>query len=42
VRAGVECYRLAGAGSPCIGPSPKTDFEGTLEVAIGAHEPAQP
>jgi alkanesulfonate monooxygenase SsuD/methylene tetrahydromethanopterin reductase-like flavin-dependent oxidoreductase (luciferase family) len=32
---GVERYREAGAGSPCIGPIPGTDFEATLRAAIG-------
>ncbi len=36
LRAGVERYRTAGAGSPCIGPIPKTDFEATLRAGIGA------
>lgn len=36
VRAGLERYRAAGAGSPCIGPIAKTDFEATLRAAIGA------
>jgi len=30
--AGVERYRDAGAGSPCIGPIPGTDFEATLRA----------
>jgi alkanesulfonate monooxygenase SsuD/methylene tetrahydromethanopterin reductase-like flavin-dependent oxidoreductase (luciferase family) len=32
---GVERYRDAGAGSPCIGPIPGTDFEATLRAGIG-------
>lgn len=36
VQAGLERYRAAGAGSPCIGPIAKTDFEATLRAAIGA------
>lgn len=32
VRAGIERYRAAGAGSPCVGPIPKTDFEATLRA----------
>jgi alkanesulfonate monooxygenase SsuD/methylene tetrahydromethanopterin reductase-like flavin-dependent oxidoreductase (luciferase family) len=35
VRAGIERYRAAGAGSPCLGPIPRTDFEATLRA--GAH-----
>ncbi|HEY0517712.1 MAG TPA: LLM class flavin-dependent oxidoreductase [Solirubrobacteraceae bacterium] len=35
VRAGLARYREAGAGSPCIGPIPKTDFEATLHAAAG-------
>lgn len=34
VKAGVERYRAAGAGSPCVGPVAKTDFEATLRAAI--------
>ncbi len=33
VRAGLERYRDAGAGSPCIGPISGTDFERTLAAA---------
>jgi len=33
VREGLARYRKAGAASPCIGPIPKTDFEGTLRAA---------
>jgi alkanesulfonate monooxygenase SsuD/methylene tetrahydromethanopterin reductase-like flavin-dependent oxidoreductase (luciferase family) len=36
VRAGIERYREAGAGSPCIGPIAKTDFAATLRAGIGA------
>jgi alkanesulfonate monooxygenase SsuD/methylene tetrahydromethanopterin reductase-like flavin-dependent oxidoreductase (luciferase family) len=36
VRAGVARYRDAGAGSPCVGPIPKTDFQATLHAASGA------
>jgi len=39
VRAGIERYRAAGAGSPCIGPIPRTDFEATLRAGIGAGVP---
>jgi F420-dependent oxidoreductase-like protein len=35
VRAGLDRYRAAGAGSPSIGPIPKTDFEATLRAAAG-------
>jgi probable F420-dependent oxidoreductase len=35
VRAGVERYRNAGAGSPCVGPIPTTDFASTLQTALG-------
>ncbi|HEV3046816.1 MAG TPA: LLM class flavin-dependent oxidoreductase [Solirubrobacteraceae bacterium] len=31
---GIERYRRAGAGSPCIGPIPGTDFEATLRAGI--------
>jgi alkanesulfonate monooxygenase SsuD/methylene tetrahydromethanopterin reductase-like flavin-dependent oxidoreductase (luciferase family) len=34
VRAGVERYRAAGAGTPCVGPVGKTDFDATLRAAI--------
>jgi alkanesulfonate monooxygenase SsuD/methylene tetrahydromethanopterin reductase-like flavin-dependent oxidoreductase (luciferase family) len=34
VRAGIERYREAGAGSPCVGPIPGTDFEATLRAGI--------
>jgi probable F420-dependent oxidoreductase len=34
VRAGIERYRTAGAGSPCVGPIPKTDFEATLRAGV--------
>jgi alkanesulfonate monooxygenase SsuD/methylene tetrahydromethanopterin reductase-like flavin-dependent oxidoreductase (luciferase family) len=33
VRAGVDRYLESGATSPCVGPIPKTDFEGTLRAA---------
>jgi alkanesulfonate monooxygenase SsuD/methylene tetrahydromethanopterin reductase-like flavin-dependent oxidoreductase (luciferase family) len=36
VVAGIERYRSAGAGSPCIGPIAKTDFEATLEAGSSA------
>jgi alkanesulfonate monooxygenase SsuD/methylene tetrahydromethanopterin reductase-like flavin-dependent oxidoreductase (luciferase family) len=32
---GIERYRDAGAGSPCIGPIPGTDFEATLRAGVG-------
>ncbi len=32
VRAGIERYHHAGAGSPCIGPIPGTDFAETLRA----------
>ncbi|HSZ12726.1 MAG TPA: LLM class flavin-dependent oxidoreductase [Solirubrobacteraceae bacterium] len=32
--AGIERYRAAGAGSPCIGPIPGTDFEATLRTGV--------
>ena len=32
LRAGVERYRSAGAGSPCIGPIPGSDFDATLRA----------
>ena len=35
VRAGVERYSAAGAGSPCIGPIPGSDFDVTL-TAVAA------
>lgn len=34
VRAGLERYRAAGASTPCVGPIPHTDFEGTLRAGI--------
>ncbi len=34
--AGIERYRAAGAGSPCIGPIPGTDFEATLGAGIAS------
>jgi alkanesulfonate monooxygenase SsuD/methylene tetrahydromethanopterin reductase-like flavin-dependent oxidoreductase (luciferase family) len=34
VQAGIERYRQAGAGSPCIGPIAGTDFEATLRAGI--------
>jgi alkanesulfonate monooxygenase SsuD/methylene tetrahydromethanopterin reductase-like flavin-dependent oxidoreductase (luciferase family) len=34
--AGIACYRDAGAGSPCVGAIPGTDFEATLRAGIGA------
>jgi alkanesulfonate monooxygenase SsuD/methylene tetrahydromethanopterin reductase-like flavin-dependent oxidoreductase (luciferase family) len=40
VQAGLERYRQAGAGSPCIGPIAGTDFEATLRAGAGANEPA--
>lgn len=36
VRAGVQRYLDAGATSPCVGPIPRTDFEGTLRAAAPA------
>ncbi|HLH13938.1 MAG TPA: LLM class flavin-dependent oxidoreductase [Solirubrobacteraceae bacterium] len=33
VAAGIERYRAAGAGSPCVGPIAGTDFEATLRAA---------
>jgi alkanesulfonate monooxygenase SsuD/methylene tetrahydromethanopterin reductase-like flavin-dependent oxidoreductase (luciferase family) len=36
VRAGVERYRAAGAGSPCVGPIARTDVEATLRAAAGS------
>ena len=36
VRAGLARYMDAGAGSPCVGPIAKTDFEATLRVAAPA------
>jgi alkanesulfonate monooxygenase SsuD/methylene tetrahydromethanopterin reductase-like flavin-dependent oxidoreductase (luciferase family) len=36
VRAGLERYRAAGAGSPCLGPIAKTDFEATLRAGTGS------
>jgi probable F420-dependent oxidoreductase len=36
VRAAVARYRDAGAGSPCVGPIPKTDFDATLRAGIGS------
>jgi len=30
VRAGLERYRAAGAGSPCVGPIANSDFRATL------------
>ena len=36
VRAGIARYRDAGAGSPCVGPIARTDFEATLRAAAGA------
>jgi len=33
VRAGVERYRSAGTGSPCVGPVSGTDFDATLKAA---------
>jgi hypothetical protein len=32
VQAGVARYRDAGAGSPCVGPIAKTDFDATLRA----------
>jgi alkanesulfonate monooxygenase SsuD/methylene tetrahydromethanopterin reductase-like flavin-dependent oxidoreductase (luciferase family) len=37
VQSGIERYRQAGAGSPCIGPIAGTDFEATLRAGAGAH-----
>jgi alkanesulfonate monooxygenase SsuD/methylene tetrahydromethanopterin reductase-like flavin-dependent oxidoreductase (luciferase family) len=37
VRAGIERYRTAGAGSPCIGPISHTDFDATLRAAGGSN-----
>ncbi|MHB8243062.1 MAG: LLM class flavin-dependent oxidoreductase [Solirubrobacteraceae bacterium] len=34
VQQGLERYRAAGAGSPCMGPIPKTDFEATLRAGM--------
>jgi len=34
LRAGIERYRQAGAGSPCLGPIAGTDFEATLRAGI--------
>ena len=39
VRAGIERYRRAGAGSPCIGPIPGTDFEATLAAGVATAQP---
>jgi alkanesulfonate monooxygenase SsuD/methylene tetrahydromethanopterin reductase-like flavin-dependent oxidoreductase (luciferase family) len=36
LREGVQRYRDAGAGSPCVGPIARTDFEATLRAAAGA------
>jgi len=36
VRGGIDRYRESGAGSPCVGPIPRTDFEATLRAAAGA------
>jgi F420-dependent oxidoreductase-like protein len=36
VRAGVERYRAAGVTSPCVGPIPRTDFEGTMRAAASS------
>jgi alkanesulfonate monooxygenase SsuD/methylene tetrahydromethanopterin reductase-like flavin-dependent oxidoreductase (luciferase family) len=36
VRAGIERYRDAGAGSPSVGPIGKSDVEATLRAAIGS------
>jgi len=33
VRAGIARYQDAGAGAPCVGPIPRTDFEATLRAA---------
>ena len=40
VRAGVERYRAAGAGSPCIGPIPGSDFDATLRAVAEVAPPA--
>jgi alkanesulfonate monooxygenase SsuD/methylene tetrahydromethanopterin reductase-like flavin-dependent oxidoreductase (luciferase family) len=40
VQSGVERYRQAGAGSPCIGPIAGTDFEATLRAGAGAYAPS--
>jgi F420-dependent oxidoreductase-like protein len=39
VRGGIARYREAGATSPCVGPIPGTDFNGTLEAAAPAATP---
>ena len=36
VLAGVERYRVSGAGSPCVGPIAKTDFSATLHAGTGS------
>lgn len=36
VRGGIQRYLDAGAGSPCVGPIPRTDFEGTLRAGAAA------
>ncbi len=33
VRGAVERYRAAGASTPCVGPTPKSDFDATLRAA---------
>jgi probable F420-dependent oxidoreductase len=35
VRTGIERYRAAGAGSPCVGAVARTDFEATLRAGVG-------
>ena len=35
VGAGLQRYRQAGAGSPCVGPIAGTDFEATLRAGVG-------
>jgi alkanesulfonate monooxygenase SsuD/methylene tetrahydromethanopterin reductase-like flavin-dependent oxidoreductase (luciferase family) len=35
VRDGLERYKAAGAGSPCVGPIARTDFEATLRAGAG-------
>ena len=42
VRRGLERYREAGAGSPCLGPIARTDFEATLRAGAPAAPEAGP
>jgi hypothetical protein len=35
IQAGLQRYREAGATSPCVGPTAKSDFEATLRAGIG-------